>query len=89
MVIDESLLESKIIAIRTKLEYVSDERHKLKILLHNATIIQLIEVPDPTDDEPLRKKKIVPKDKILGIQFTNARRQLIYDKILADAAKLD
>lgn len=88
MPVNEATLQTTIDTINSKIQTNAQERQKLRQLLDIAESIKQVDVPDPTPQDLNRTKKIMPKDRVLGKDITPARRQEIYDKIVADVAVL-
>jgi len=88
MAVDETILESTIVDLSEKLNAVSLERQNLKTIIRDAQSIVMVNVPDPTEEDPRRTKKELPQDNKLGAEITTERREQIYDKIIVDVAAL-
>jgi len=88
MVVDEAILESTIVDLQNKLDTVSLKKQNLKTILRDSQSIVMINIPDATEKDPRRTKKVLPTDNKLGIEITVKRREQIYEKIIADVAAL-
>jgi len=88
MAVDEKELADMITLLQTKIQANGKERGILRTLQEDAIGICKKEVPDPTSEEPERKKMIMPMDKTLGAEMKVPRRDEIFEKIKADIAKL-
>lgn len=74
--------------MREKLDVISLKKQKLRIIINDAQSIVMVNIPDPTKENPGRTKKKIPKDRMLDTPYKDARRQAIYDKIIVDVAAL-
>jgi len=88
MTVNDTILESTIVGLQEKLNIVSLQRSNLKTILRDAYSIVLLDLPDPTEEDTRRTKKVLPLDNKLGTEITVERREQIYEKIIANFAAL-
>ncbi len=86
MPVDDDTLQSKKDAINEKIRQNNTENNRLKQILSSITEIEKIEDPAFPNNP---SKKIKPKDRNLGVEITDKRRQDIYDKIISDITALE
>ncbi len=82
MPIDEAILGTTITDLEKKLNTARAAYKNVQGILAAANGIK------EQDDPDNQGQKIMPKDPMLGGEIDSARRQAIYDKVVADAATL-
>jgi len=84
MPIDDDIIDSTLKGMIDKITQNHTARGNLQKLHDLGQSIKLVTVPDPTEKEPRRTKKVIPNDPMLGGEMSETRRQAIYDKFIAD-----
>ena len=82
MPVDDANLDNICNRLNLEIEKKRKETEVLKNLERVARSI--VKIPDPDDNSTM----ILPDDKGLGTRMETARRQKIYDSVLAEATKL-
>jgi len=87
MTINDKFLQIGITELLSKLHDNGVERRNLRNCIECAQGIQLISVPNPTDDDIHNTKLILPQDPELGKQITEKRREEIFNNVIGAAER--
>lgn len=82
MPVDEDNIDTLLADADAKLRISEQKRQQIKAYIRALASIRMV------DDRSTPPVKVKPQDRSLGAEMSNARRQDIYDKSVADAAGL-
>jgi len=88
MPVDEDNLDAIIVDLIKKTNTNFVQRQEITEIYKCAKRIELVDVPDPTIEDPKQTKKVLPMDDDLGLEITVQRREQIYDELISDIEKL-
>jgi len=89
MTINDKFLQIGITELLSKLHDNGVERRNLRNCIECAQGIQLISVPDPTDDNIHNIKLVLPQDSELNKEITEERREEIFNTVISEAAQFN